>query len=632
MGKSRQTEQKYSVDNLATKTAARLIRDFQCGLQDYSFCCSFLASLLAGSVAEIRESTPAVDFKDGSGTFEMKARYQLQSIFKRHRFENDTYSDSELTEKAVSAFEATQHRLRQTDLRTCDAEIARVIRIARNYVAHVLGPYSDEECRERSRFGRKASVGVPAALACEAARWELPISGSQDQINWFDAEMYQIDSVQEYWARQREAGYNGPTYQLTKSLKLTLVPKTFKSLRTIMPNTTIGGYMSYGLGEMMRVRLLRKGYDLRKLQHKHRNLAQIASRSDTGDATCDLSAASDTISVQLIEMLFPQDWFDVLTSSRIGQIELPDGRVVESLTFGTMGIGYTFPMQTLVFLSLLKAIQWVHYPKYRQRHISVYGDDLIYQSSMHTHVVRIFNKVGFVINIEKSYHDGWFRESCGGDYFRGVDVRPFQPQNGSVNFVGTKAYEATLYKTINGLLRRWHECEIGGTLQYLLSEVESLGVLVKRVPDDFPDDAGVRCPQLDTHDFMRTTAAAPVKFLGHGVYRFSYLRLVPEDRKEERHDPYLWLAMRGGPDNAVEQHSQWSHSSVAPTYIVRNIHDVVGLPSRVSPLITRDDKPICLIRSKLRGRRLRRQSTYVTISHSGRYTRQSGMSCFGSRR
>lgn len=631
MGKSRLTEKTYSVDSMMRNLASRLVRDFQRGLQDYSFCCSFLSSLRDGSVAEIRAATPAIDVNSGQSPAYFKAQYQLHSIFKRHRFEVDTYSDEELTEKAINTFMETQHRLRALDFNSLSASTQRVVRIARHYIAHVLGVYDDEECRSRSRFGRKASVGIPARMACEAARWEIPLSGSPDQINWFDSEMSQIEQVQEYWAAQKGSDPSRSTYQETRSLTLTLVPKTFKSLRAIMPNTTIGSYMSYGIGEMIRVRLKRKGYDIRRLQHQHRVLAERASRTYDGDATCDLSSASDSISVALVEQLFPADWVEILRRSRIGTVVLPNGLEVQSETHCTMGVGYTFPLQTLVFLALLKAIQWQYYPLGKQRHISVYGDDMIYPSKMHGRVVEHLTELGFVINLDKSYHDGHFRESCGGDYYRGVDVRPFQPKNGSAN-VGQKAYEATLYKAINGLLRRWHECEIGETLQYLLSEIENMSVAVKRVPDDYPDDAGVRCPYPDAHKFLECANLAILKNVGHGLFRFSYLRLMPDDRKEDRHAPYLWLATRGGPDDVDAQYRQLLRSGLDPSAVVRNIHERVGLPERTSLLITKEDRPIRTFRSKLRGVRLRRTSTYVASSHTGRYTRQSGTSCFGFRR
>lgn len=612
----------YSVDQLMLDMASTLIRDFQSNLGDELLFSEFLAALRAGNIAAIRDCSPTLT---GSETVaEFKATYQIQSIFKRHRFLVDTYSDEELSQKAISAFEDTQRRIRETSLEEVDTFTTSVLATARTYITQVLGKYDDEEHRRLCRFGRRASVGIPSRLACEAARWELPLTGSQQQISWFDSEMSQDAWVQDYWNKQKESDPQGTTYQEIDTLMLTLVPKTFKSLRAIMPNSTIGSYMSFGLGEMIRKRLRRKGFDIKSLQQRHRILAQRGSIHGMY-VTADLSSASDSISVALVRRLFPPDWLEILEQSRIGKVLLPNGSIVESETFCTMGIGYTFPLQTLVFLALLKAIEATMYHRWNCKMISVYGDDMIYSSKLHQNVISVFGQLGFVLNVEKTFSSGSFRESCGGDYYRGVDVRPFQPRNGSA-FVGAKTYEAVLYKILNGLLRRWSEYEIGRTLSLLTSKIEAVVQKVKLVPGDYPDDSGVKCPNLRYWDFLQYVNVAKPVHIGSGRYRFSYLRVCSKEREENRHEPYYWQRLRGYV--AQDYHDldtlypgdapSFSHTASKMTQDVREL---------VSPLIRREVKPSQTFRG-LNGRRYRREKTYVTISHTGRYVRRSGVSGF----
>lgn len=617
----------YSVDRMMSMVALSLIRDFQDGLSDPGFCSDLQSAVKAGDIAGIRNSCPAPDQQMDVATY--KATYQMQSLFKRYRFETDLYSDSELEAKALQGFFDTQSRIASISFDKLSAFSQLVLRGAAIYISDLLGVYDDEEHRSLCRFGKKASVGVPARAACEAARWELPISGSPEQIAWFDEEMSQIQCVQEYWAAQKGSDPKRSTYQVTSSLKLALVPKSFKSLRAIVPNTTIGSYMSYGLGEMLRKRLKRKGYDIRTLQQRHRYLAGLASEHNML-VTADLSSASDSISVALVEKLFPPDWFEILNRSRIGTVTLPGNLSVETETFCTMGIGYTFPLQTIVFLALLKSIEAILFNRLDRRTISVYGDDMIYASRMHRAVVHVFKQIGFVINLDKTYHDGHFRESCGGDYYRGVDVRPFQPQNGSAN-VGPKTYEAVLYKYINCLLVRWSEYEIERTLNFLCSEVELLVGKCKLVPGDYPDDAGIKCPTLTAWSFLRRTKCCTPKHLGSGVYRFPYLRFTPDEREEVRHVPYLWGALRGR-DLPVYDYAGGCRLQGPASILAKLINDLVGVQEATSDLILRDLKPIKTFRSEISGRRLRRQSTFVAVSHTGRYTRQSGTSGFEFRR
>jgi len=620
----KKTERPHSVDELMRNTARALIRDFRTNLNDPGFCSSYDRSLACLNLQELRDSAPAPDFEDDN-IARFKATYQIQSVLKRYRFQKDLYTDDELTQKAITSFEDTQVRIRQVDWSSLSAKTNAILDLASDYIRSILGPYDCDEHSDLCRFGRRASVGIPAREASEAARWELPISGSPEQISWFSSEMMNIDCVQEYWRKQLESDPQRSVFHEVDSLKLALVPKTFKSLRSIMPNTTIGSYMSYGLGEMIRKRLRAKGYDIKTLQMRHRVLARLGSRH-TQYATLDLSSASDSISVAMVDRLFPPDWLAILHQSRIGRVVLPDNRCVESETFCTMGIGYTFPLQTLVFLSILKAASFYSFGK-RKMTISVYGDDMIYNVILHSHILDVFSEIGLVVNIEKSYHTGYFRESCGGDYFRGVDVRPFQPRNGSAS-VGKTTYEAILYKYINGLLMRWSEYEIRFTLDYLLSELASVTGKAKIVPDNFPDDSGIKVSFKSPFDFLkgREDVVRP-KHLGHGVFRFPYLRLVSDLKEEKRHEPYLWCTLRGHASPPIDYSGDRVSGRTLP--FLSLVEQETGVDRVQEPLlITREVKPHQTFRSKLTGRRLRRQSTFLTVSHTGRYKRQSGTSCF----
>lgn len=616
----------YSVDALMTKLSLSLVRSFQEVSGDPCFAGNLQAELRRGDVPGIRRETTALT--DDGTPYQFKMAHQLRSILKRHRYQNDIYSDSELQQEAINSFLQTQSRIANVDLDSLSASDQIILNLAARYVSEVLGPYSDEEHRSLCRFGSGATVGIPVRAASLAARWELPISGSQNQIHWFDSEMSQVDCISKYWSNQQKSAER-PFYREVDSLALVLVPKTFKSLRVIMPNTTIGSYMSYGLGEMIRNRLKSAGYNISDLQQRHRYYAQQGSIHGLW-TTADLSSASDSITDALVRRLFPKDWYDILSYSRIGSVRMPDGSVVQSNTFCTMGIGYTFPLQTLVFLSLLKAIEHFHYGRLNRRLISVYGDDMIYSSRMHEQVVSFFSKVGFIVNLDKTYCEGNFRESCGGDYYHGMDVRPFQPRNSQAK-VGRKAYEAILYKCINGLLMRWSEYEIGPALNFLTAEIEKIVGVCKIVPQDFPDEAGIKSSLPCTFEFLKVAKTAKPKSLGHGRYRFSFLRFMPSERKETRHDPYLWEALQ---DRTPINSDYWRADLKAPpSAIARQIEAIVGVKEISSSLFWREaEGPNRSVRSKITGRRLRRLESRVTISHSGSYTRQSGVSCFEHRR
>jgi hypothetical protein len=88
-----------------------------------------------------------------------------------------------------------------------------------------------------------------------------------------------------------------------------------------------------------------------------------------------------------------------------------------------MGNGYTFELETLIFVLL--SICACDEVGVSSKDVSVYGDDIIIPVEAYDVLKEVLETCGFTINEDKSYHEGPFRESCGEDYFRGINVRPF---------------------------------------------------------------------------------------------------------------------------------------------------------------------------------------------------------------
>lgn len=200
------------------------------------------------------------------------------------------------------------------------------------------------------------------------------------------------------------------------SSRFATVPKTWKTSRGIMIEPIVNTFLQKGFGSYIRQRLLIKaGINLQD-QSINRRRALIGSK-DGSLATIDLSMASDTISSILVLDLLPLPWFDALYSCRCHRTTLPGGSVVELEKFSSMGNGYTFELESLIFWALCNVVAGAD--------VSVYGDDLIVPTESYAEVVAALELLGFIPNKEKSFGDGPFRESCGGDYFGGVNVRPF---------------------------------------------------------------------------------------------------------------------------------------------------------------------------------------------------------------
>jgi hypothetical protein len=98
------------------------------------------------------------------------------------------------------------------------------------------------------------------------------------------------------------------------------------------------------------------------------------------------------------------------------------GRVLTLEKFSSMGNGFTFELETLIFKSLIRGIALYCG---LEDDSSCYGDDIICNPQLGLAIQFYFPAFGFKTNREKTFLTGNFRESCGGDYRLGCDVRPF---------------------------------------------------------------------------------------------------------------------------------------------------------------------------------------------------------------
>lgn len=203
--------------------------------------------------------------------------------------------------------------------------------------------------------------------------------------------------------------------------RIAFVPKTAVTHRTIAIEPLLNVYAQLGLGKVMRRKLLSKaGLDLSK-QEPNQELARKGS-IDGSLATIDLSSASDTVARELVRFLLPGNWFEILNKTRckVGHL---DRKWLRYEKFSSMGNGYTFELETLIFLSL--ALSCTRYLNTSTDEVRVYGDDIIVPVGVYNLLVSVLEFCGFSVNTAKSFAHGCFRESCGKDWFDGHDVRPY---------------------------------------------------------------------------------------------------------------------------------------------------------------------------------------------------------------
>jgi len=155
----------------------------------------------------------------------------------------------------------------------------------------------------------------------------------------------------------------------------------------------------------------------------NRELARLGSLFG-GHATIDLSEASDRVSLSLIRQVFPPNWVEALEACRSESTILPDGSIVKLNKFAPMGSSCCFPVEALVFWACAQATIQIQKPRETGTKVFVYGDDIVFETHLYETITMGLESVGLIVNRDKSYFKGPFRESCGGDFHNGMDVTP----------------------------------------------------------------------------------------------------------------------------------------------------------------------------------------------------------------
>jgi hypothetical protein len=220
--------------------------------------------------------------------------------------------------------------------------------------------------------------------------------------------------------------------------KVTPVPKTLKGPRIIVIEPSCMQYTQQGIREVLynliESNWMTGGHVNFTDQSINQSLA-MKSSNDEQLATIDLSDASDRVPHDLAMIMFRSnpDLSDAIDACRSIHAKMPDGRIIGPLRkFASMGSALCFPVEAMYFYTICVAalLKGQNLPvSYRNcynvsRSIYVYGDDLVVPTEHATIVLDYLKKYNCKVNPNKTFYRGSFRESCGVDAFRGMQVTP----------------------------------------------------------------------------------------------------------------------------------------------------------------------------------------------------------------
>jgi hypothetical protein len=232
---------------------------------------------------------------------------------------------------------------------------------------------------------------------------------------------------------------------MERPVKVTPVPKTLKTPRIIAIEPTAMQYMQQAISRPL-VELLESrkvagntrdnlcsGFVGFTSQHDNRRMARLGSA--TGRlATIDMAEASDRVSIQHVADLLSR-WpllQEAVGATRSTKAEVPGFGIIPLTKFASMGSALCFPMEAMVFTTavFVGIESWLNRQLTRKDvksflgQVRVYGDDIIVPTDSVRHVISTLESLGFKVNKSKSFWNGKFRESCGGDYYENEWVTP----------------------------------------------------------------------------------------------------------------------------------------------------------------------------------------------------------------
>lgn len=382
--------------------------------------------------AWLRGEQPQVTvwFPGYSDPSEAFVAHQAVSLLKKAAFLPGGKTPSERRQAALDAFLASEAGCRKAAAHLEQAYYNKlpdsqqcILDKARGFIHRVLGSFSWDAAVKYCGFGPGASVGVSRRDAHAIRKIGSETASTVTGLC--------VPLVHTYWWYNPHSRPPAPMGKqpdhivaVVRGCQWATVPKDIERDRSKCDEPKWNMFFQKGIGGLIRDRIrMRLGIDLNTLDRTNREYARESSLSGEY-ATLDVSGASDSISLRLCELLLPEDWMLEINRTRSAIVSI-DGRLLPLEKVSSMGNGFTWELESLIFL----ALAWASCPSTKRRpgrDVMAYGDDIIVPAVAAPQVIETLTFCGFTMNRGKSFADGPFRESCGGDYFKGHDITPFR--------------------------------------------------------------------------------------------------------------------------------------------------------------------------------------------------------------
>jgi len=479
----------------------------------------------------------------------ISAMYQIASLLKKYQFPGDKEARRSVALEKFDSAERTCLEFNQggyTALSCSDLlETQSVFTYARGFFIKLLGDMPElQKVVDWSRHGPGATLSTRDGHTSKYHKYlEWPydctvgalaharflISSDERWMGALEDDYRRVMEIPAWKILDRECFWKNVLSQVGGN-RITFVPKTAVTDRSIAIEPAMNLMLQLGVDGFIRKRLKRFGVDLDD-QSKNQELARQGSLDDGPESFCtlDLSSASDTVSLKLIELLLPPMWYDYLVDLRSPKGEI-EGRDLVYSKISSMGNGYTFALESAVFTSIIYGVMRLRWGSFYKGRCAIFGDDLIVPKSIVHDVVNYLALSGFKTNLEKTFLQGPIRESCGTDWLLGHQIRP-------VFFNEIPTTTKALFVDRNRLMRKLE-------MEWEIEDSETVRLIDQWVPDKHRIFTGpLSHTDFDSYLHVRRPTVA------YAFGRYEYLRLITKPKPQSGRSflfRKLMAELRGG--------------------------------------------------------------------------------------
>lgn len=339
------------------------------------------------------------------------------------------------------------------------------VRYMREFISAVCGKYHSR-IFDGYQNGPGASIGRRGIRACEALKQLPPYSVNKSCKSLVDDRFRSLSRMKCILDAKLHDGFEYDNfYAINEEASLEFVPKDATSLRTITIGNTVNVGFQLAVSEYLR-RRLNKLFGINLFTQEHNQTLAKYGSIDGSFATIDLSNASDTLSLGLLN-LFPLQFAEAIYKLREHKWKhqyLGSGSFAK---ISAMGNGLTFTLQSIIYASIVYAACRMNNFPWCADVIAIHGDDIVVPDFLFFDVCYLLKSFGMSVNTDKTFYRNSVRESCGHDYFKGERVDRF-----TVKEVITNVTD--IIKVTNSF-KAWgdrYDIDLSSVCQYLIGFLE----------------------------------------------------------------------------------------------------------------------------------------------------------------